>query len=71
MLFRSKNDYKFQNSYSSTNPDALATGDEFGKGQISENGTVGSLSDIKERNKEVAINRYNSKKNYKDSLNGA
>ena len=58
----SKNDYKTENSYSAVNPDALATGDEFGKGTgaflDTTNQAAGSLTDIVERKNEIKVNEY-------------
>lgn len=58
----SKNDYKTENSYSAVNPDALATGDEFGKGTgaflDTTNQSAGSLTDIIERKNEIKVNEY-------------
>ena len=63
-----KNDYKFQNSYSATNPDALATGDEFGKGTGGDldtnNQKAGSSTDIAERKNEIKVNAYQPNKPY-------
>ena len=61
-----KNDYKSTNQYSSTNPDALADGDEFGKGTGVFLDTVngGSSVDALERKNEIKINEYQSNKPY-------
>ena len=61
-----KNDYKSTNQYSSTNPDALADGDEFGKGTGVFLDTVngGSSIDALERKNEIKINEYQSNKPY-------
>ena len=57
-----KNDYKTDNLYSSTNPDALATGDEFGKGTggflDTNNQAAGSRTDVIERKNEIKVNEY-------------
>ena len=57
-----KNDYKLVNSYSQIHPDALATGDEFGKGTgaflDTTNQSAGSLTDIIERKNEIKVNEY-------------
>jgi hypothetical protein len=57
------NDFKAINyEYSTTNPDALADGDEMGRGTGGfldvYNSTAGTLTDIKERQIETAVNEY-------------
>lgn len=61
-----KNDYKTQNPYSSTNPDALSDGDESGKGTGIFLDTIngGSSIDIVERKNEIKINEYQPDKPY-------
>jgi hypothetical protein len=61
-----KNDYKDTNKYSSTNPDAIADGDEMGKGTGVFLDTVngGSSIDILERKNEIKINEYQVNKPY-------
>jgi len=65
-----RNDYNTSNSYSSTNPDALATGDELGKGTGGDldvyNNNAGAIQDIIERKKEIVINKFNQDKTYPD-----
>lgn len=65
-----RNDYNTANLYSSTNPDALATGDELGKGTGGDldvyNNDAGAIQDIIERKKEVTINKFNQNKTYPD-----
>ena len=65
-----KNDYNYGNLYSSTNPDALATGDEQGKGTGGDldvyNTIAGSSVDNVERKNEIKINKFNSNKTYPD-----
>jgi len=55
-----KNDYKTVNPYSQTNPDAIADGDEFGKGTGIFLDTIngGSSTDVIERKNEIKINEY-------------
>lgn len=57
-----KNDYKNENQYSSTNPDALADGDVKGKGTgnflDTTNESAGAIQDILERKSEIVINKY-------------
>jgi hypothetical protein len=61
MLFP-KNDFKITNQYSAVNPDALADGDEMGKGTggflDTYNLSAGAIQDIQERNSELVINEY-------------
>jgi hypothetical protein len=57
-----RNDYDNNDQYTVGHPDALSTGDEQGKGQV--NGQVGGATDIKERQKEVAKNKYNNNRPY-------
>jgi hypothetical protein len=61
-----KNDYKTQNPYSSTNPDALSDGDESGKGTGIFLDTIngGSSIDIVERKNEIKQNEYQPNKPY-------
>ena len=66
-----KNDFVSRsNEYSATNKDALADGDDYGKGTgifldiFNENG--GAKFDIVERKNQIKINKYNKKKDYPD-----
>jgi hypothetical protein len=63
-----KNDYKTSNQYSSTNPDALATGDAQGKGTggflDTGNKSAGAIQDILERKAEIVINKYKDNSPY-------
>jgi len=65
-----RNDYNTSNSYSSTNPDDLATGDELGKGTGGDldvyNNNAGAIQDIIERKKEIVINKFTQDKTYPD-----
>ena len=65
-----RNDYNTANSYSSTNANALATGDELGKGTGGDldvyNNNAGAIQDIIERKKEIVINKFNQDKTYPD-----
>jgi muramoyltetrapeptide carboxypeptidase LdcA involved in peptidoglycan recycling len=65
-----RNDYNTNNLYSSTNPDALATGDEQGKGTGGDldvyNTSAGAIQDILERKSEIVINKFNASKTYPD-----
>lgn len=57
-----KNDYKTNNQYSATNPDAIADGDTKGKGTGSfldvNNDKAGAIQDIIERKSEIVLNTY-------------
>jgi hypothetical protein len=64
-----RNDYKktaFE--YSSTNPDALANGDNLGRGTGNfldrYSDTIGTTTDIKERRNQIVINEYKVNKPY-------
>lgn len=63
-----KNDYNTSNQYSSVNPDALANGDEFGRGTGGfldvYNNIAGTLTDNVERKNEIKTNKYNSSNTY-------
>lgn len=65
-----KNDYNITNQYSATNRDAMADGDEQGKGTgvflDVYNQQAGNLTDNVERKNEIKINRYDSNKTYPD-----
>ena len=65
-----RNDYNTANSYSSTNADALATGDEKGKGTGGDldvyNNNAGAIQDIIERKREIVINKFDQNKTYPD-----
>jgi hypothetical protein len=63
-----KNDFKKQNQYSSTSPDALATGDIKGKGTGGYldvyNQSAGNSDDVRERRTQIVINEYKPNKPY-------
>jgi len=64
-----KNDYnKTGNEYSSVNPDALADGDNKGRGTGGSldvhNDSAGTLTDIIERKNEIKLNPYKSNTPY-------
>ena len=64
-----KNDFKkTANEYSSVNPDALADGDEDGKGTGNfldvYNEQAGAIQDILERKSEIVLNQYKSNAPY-------
>lgn len=61
-----KNDYKPTNAYSATNKDAIADGDELGKGTgvFLDTTNGGSSIDQQERISEIKINEYQKNKPY-------
>ena len=64
-----KNDYKqTANEYSSVNPDALADGDEKGRGTGNfldvYNQNIGTRTDVIERKSEIKVNEYQVNKPY-------
>jgi len=66
-----KNDYSSKSeSYSPQHPDALADGDELGRGTAKfldiYNTNAGTSTDIKERIDDIKINKFNANKTYPD-----
>lgn len=64
-----KNDFfKDGNQYSATNPDAVADGDNMGRGTgvflDVYNTAAGTIDDVVERKNEIKINKFNSSKPY-------
>lgn len=63
------NDYSNDNSYSRTHPDALADGDELGRGTgiflDYRNPKAGTSFDIQKRDETIAINKYSEANGYK------
>lgn len=63
-----KNDYKTQNEYRATNPDALATGDEKGKGTGAfldiHNRNAGDRYDLSVRRDNLVVNPYQFNRPY-------
>ena len=63
-----KNNYTNKNEYSAVNPDALADGDEKGKGTGGDldihNLSAGAIQDVRERNSELITNLYQQNKPY-------
>ena len=63
-----KNDYTVSNQYSSTNPDAVADGDEKGRGTGNfldvYNQVAGTKTDTIERKNEIKVNEYQPNKPY-------
>jgi hypothetical protein len=60
-----RNDYDNNDQYNVGHADALSTGDENGKGEV--NGQVGSVTDIKQKEKLVAKNKFNRNREYNDA----
>ena len=62
------NDYFQVNPYSSTHPDALATGDKIGRGTGGDldiyNNKAGTSDDIAFRKEELKVNKYSSNNPY-------
>ena len=54
------NRYSEKNGYGITSKNALSDGDELGKGQVGDTGTVGSLTDINKRIQIMANNKYSN-----------
>ncbi len=65
-----KNDYKDSNQYSDVNPNALADGDERGRGTGGDldtyNTNAGTLTDNLERVGDLKFNKFSSTKPYPD-----
>lgn len=63
-----KNDFKPTNQYSSVNPDALADGDDMGKGTGEfldvYNQNAGAIQDIIERKANIVVNEFQPNKPY-------
>jgi hypothetical protein len=63
-----RNDFKQTNQYSSVNPDALADGDDMGKGTGEfldvYNQNAGAIQDILERKAGIVINEFQPNKPY-------
>ena len=64
-----KNDYnEVGNEYSAVNRDALADGDDKGRGTGDfldvYNTNAGTINDVAERKNEIKVNQYNSSKTY-------
>jgi len=57
-----RNKYKPTNEYRASHPDALSDGDELGKGE--NNGSIGSATDIKQRNIAEARNTFTKNNPY-------
>ena len=61
-----RNPYNENNAYGSTNPNAISDGDEKGKGQLNEGGSIGGLTDINMRIDNTGRNKFNENKAYPD-----
>lgn len=57
-----RNKYKQTNEYRASHPNALSDGDDLGKGE--NNGSIGSATDIRERNKSEARNTFTKNNPY-------
>jgi hypothetical protein len=57
-----RNKYKATSEYRASHPNALSDGDELGKGE--NNGSIGSATDIRERNVAEARNRFTKNNQY-------
>ena len=60
-----RNSYDKEDTYAGTHPNALSDGDEKGKGE--KNGSIGSATDIKQRQIAATKNKYNTNRPYDDS----
>ena len=63
-----RNEYSDLNGYGSTNKNAQSDGDEKGKGQVDDNGSIGTTTDINTRKANLVKNpTYGpNKKSYPD-----
>lgn len=61
----SRNKYGVNNQYVETSKDALSDGDNLGRGEL--NGSIGTSTDIVERNREIARNIYSPNNQYDSS----
>jgi hypothetical protein len=53
-----RNEYNDSKGYGVNNPNALSDGDEKGKGQVGDDGTIGSLTDINTRKDNTGRNTF-------------
>ena len=60
------NRYSEKNGYGITSKNALSDGDELGKGQVGDTGTVGSLTDINTRIQVINKNKFGETNKYPD-----
>lgn len=60
-----RNKFKATDEYRAGHPDAKSDGDEHGKGE--NDGNIGGKTDIAERNRELARNRYTKDNSYNAS----
>lgn len=58
----SRNEYNYDDLYNSTNPNALSTGDDKGKGEL--DGKIGGITDINTRIDNTGRNIYNPNLEY-------
>ncbi len=62
-----KNDFKNNNQYSTTHPDALSDGDKIGRGVGSfdiHNESIGTSDDILKRKDEIKVNKFSTNNPY-------
>jgi hypothetical protein len=63
-----RNNFKKDNPYSSVNPDAIADGDDQGKGTGAfldvYNTSAGAIQDVMERKTQIVVNEYKADKPY-------
>jgi hypothetical protein len=62
-----RNDYNYDNPYSSTNKDAISDGDSLGRGTgvfLDVYSDAGTKEDVIDRKDNIKINKYNSKNPY-------
>ena len=57
------NEYQPSNAYGVNHPNAMADGDNKGKGE--NNGLIGSATDRAERARQLAMNKFNAANTYK------
>lgn len=59
-----RNEYNYTDEYGVNNKNALSDGDEKGKGQMGDDGTIGSVTDINTRIANIVKNNYNKNNGY-------
>jgi hypothetical protein len=60
-----KNSYNRNDEYTNSHKNALADGDEHGRGEV--NGKIGTSVDIEQREKLIAKNKYDGNNEYGES----
>ena len=66
-----KNTYNDNKEYNSNNPNALSDGDEKGRGQKDDGGTIGTLTDINTRKDLLGRNLYLKNDGYNSNNSNA